>query len=1003
MDQSEPGKSTRTNQIVNNLSNESMNTNNEDDGEYRVRDTDTEDQTTSDDPNLGPTETLSLDTDTSTGNLDVREPRLTGDDTQNVVPGAIVEGDLSPTTYDVRGEFCNLPSGEVTGPSLAFVSSPQREEDTIDMDESEIPLDDGLSQMDDSYEQSEEDAIFQEYISLANLPNPPRRIPRQNVKDFVAAIERVSKKFLEKKNIRTLFDILRILKTVFDPFLTKRKTSLVREALRSYPQVELPDPGERQRKRHVAKPLNLQAEKIRRAESYLKDGFLGKAMRMLTSTKVPVEITSEVYLHLQTLYPEQDLEEGRVQYDAIPDKPDSEDIMRSLKKVNLDASGGPSGWNYRHLKVATRSPSFVKFLTEYSGMMAMNEAPGRRMMTIADGIVLAEPKEKDPKKVRPISMGEVIYQICSSTARKKNREPGDLLPNQLGSGTPGGVEPLIKIQKDFFYVDEEYIPEDVILGDRSNAFNTKKIKKVRTGLSKYNPKNGPLFEFCYGKPNIILIKKKETGWKLQLVTTCLRQGDSNSTYWFQIGDRDEISELDDRLGDTSMVWTYVDDVYVFNIKPEEEDEDNDPDPPPDPPDPDPDPLRESPMEIIMNTLENINPRKTKQMTKKKVLTEGYETLGGFIGPRIKRLQHLTKKLYELRRTIKKLDPLQKQTQLLLLRQCVIPTLNHTMRNVDPLGCEQIYKDMKQIIAERISKLADTPIRGVNPKYKRKGRRPTSNGYPNMTLVGLPVRHGGLGMGDQELQARIAWGASQSKAKWLINKWKGMATKPPRSQKQRMEQHWIQASNEMMRSLYRPAAIRVAMNAEKSASSWMTTIPMTKALQLTNGEVRRGLRSRLLYGDDKVNETKREKIKKTIVDEFKAAEYEATQTTASTTHTIPGDPNTWLPDSVVDPMAISVQTFNVEGIKISNPPDNTGHILKYYQKKVHEAVKKLQIKRSKSRYYEGYIYFPMFISKTGAFLGRTREWIKQMKQRSRLNKTPSPITQLVSVQSIKSLC
>ena len=932
--------------------------------EYMVSDTDSNTEYQSQNPTSGETPDTNTSERISTG-TDEDEPQV------------------EVETFD------NDPETDVT---LNTNPQPNPDEPQISTEEEGQQNEDEWEES--SYEETEEDIITREYIQLSDLPNPPRRIPRQHVKDFVATVERVSKKFLERKNLRTLFDILRLLKTVFDPFLTKRKTSLVREALRLYPQVELPDPTATGRRRRIPQSLNTQEEKVKRAESYLQDGFLGKAMRMLTSTKVPVPITTEVFMHLQSLYPEQDLDEGKVHYDAIPDKPDKDDIMRSLKKVNLDASGGPSGWNYRHLKVATRSKSFVEFLTVYSGMMATNEAPGRKIMTIADGIALAEPNEQNHNKIRPISMGEVIYKLCAITAGKKNREPGDLLPNQLGSGTPGGVEPLIKIQKDFFFEDD-MDPEDLDIVDRSNAFNTLKIKKIRKGLSNHNPKNGPLFEFCYGSPNIILIKECKKGFKIQIITYCLRQGDPNSTYWFQVGDREDLEELIDRLGHDSMVWSYVDDVYVFNKKPDEDEEHEEPDPPPDP-----DPDRESPLEMIMNTLENVNTNKTKRITKKQVMDHGYETLGGFIGTRTKRLQHLTKELYKLKALIKSLDPLQRQSQLLLLRQCVIPTLNHTMRNVDPRGCEQIYISMKKMIATKISKLAEAPIR-LDPRHKRRTHTP-SRGYPNIDLVGLPVRYGGLGMGDQELQSRIAWGASQAKTKWLINKWQGQSTRPPRSQKQRMEQHWIQASNELMRSLYRPQAVRISMNAEKSASSWLTTVPMTQSMELTNDEVKRGLRSRLLYTDDVINETKRGKMKKTIIDEFKAAEYEATQTTTSTKHSTPDDPNTWLPDSVVDPMAISVQTYNVESVNTPNPPNNTKNILKYYQKKVHEAVTKLQIRRVRSRYYEGYTYFPMFVSKTGAFLGRTKEWIKQLKQRARLNKSPSPVTQLVSVQSIKSL-
>ena len=123
----------------------------------------------------------------------------------------------------------------------------------------------------------------------------------------------------------------------------------------------------------------------------------------------------------------------------------------------------------RHLRVAMRSPEFTAFMTTYAGMMAEGTAPGRDIMTASEGITLEYTEH--PDKLRPINLGEVIYQVCAGTSMRKNREPGDLMDSQLGSGTANGVEPLIWLKKE--HLEGKRWPADGVLEiDRSNAYNT---------------------------------------------------------------------------------------------------------------------------------------------------------------------------------------------------------------------------------------------------------------------------------------------------------------------------------------------------------------------------------------------------------------------------------------------------------------------------------------------------------------------------------------------------
>ena len=895
-------------------------------------------------------------------------------------------------THLTRMTSKNMDTEEPTsGPEEeeSSVQEPTPQKENEDTSDENTPTDE-----DNEQPMTEEDAIMDEYLNLANLPNPPRRIPKQHVKDFVTTVERLSKTFLKKKDLRSLFDIIRLPKTIFDPFLTQRRTNLIRRALRDFPNLETATYDAEGRKRYIPKDEGPQG-KIRRAKSYFQDGFLSKAMQALLSTKKPVTITTEIYLQMQKLFPEHDLDDGKVQYSIAPQKPDEEDIMRAVKKMNLESSGGPSGWNNRHIKVALRSPSFVKFLVLYSGMLSTGEAPGRDIMTVSDGIALAEPNETDPGKIRPISMGEVIFKLCAKTACHKNRKHGDLKSTQYGNGTMGGAEPVIKLKKQWIMDTPEY-SESFIDADRSNAYGTMEIKNIRESLAEHNPENGPLFEWCYGKVTRILLKTTN-GRKIMLWIKCLRQGDPNAGYFYQSGDRKRLEALENKLGGKSIVTSYFDDVTVFNKKrdPDDEEEENEDDED-----------KESPMEAIMNTLPNINVSKTKKVTPNSIKENGYETLGGFIGTREARRNHLKKKIQEFKHAVDQLRPLQKQAQLVLLRQCIVPRLNHLMRNMDPSGCDDLYQQIKRVIAQKVHQLVETPIQ-LNLRDTRRGYAVNPTGYTHPTrsdLISLPLRYGGLGLSDPQAQSKIAWQASQEKNKWILDKWFGEpTTRPPKQQKHRMEDYWQRASNNLLTSIYRPSALRISVNAEKSSSAWMSTIPTTKDLLLSDDDVKRGLKSRLLLTSaDKIHPMKRRKVSQIIINEFKAAEYEAVRISQNTQYTTPEDPNTWASDSVVEPMAISVSTFNITNTAAPDPPRSTRSYLKYYQRKVHEEVTKLQQKKVRSRHYEGYTHFPIFLSPSGSFLGKTRKWIKEMKQRSRLNKTPSAITQLVSIQCIKSI-
>ena len=184
------------------------------------------------------------------------------------------------------------------------------------------------------------------------------------------------------------------------------------------------------------------------------------------------------------------------------------------------------------------------------------------------------------------------------------------------------------------------------------------------------------------------------------------------------------------------------------------------------------------------------------------------------------------------------------------------------------------------------------------------------------------------------------GSVSEKCKYLVDKWMGKTVGPPPDpQKKLMEEYWRKASNQLMNRLTMDRCLKVATNAEKSASSWLNTIPHLPELHLADKEVAAGLRYRLLKRNAGLNLDKRKILHQRVLHEFKSAEYESKLVTMNTQHTQTEDPK-GISDSIVQPMAISIMNFNLTLVTrkdVPEPPENTTNWVSYYQKKLHKKT------------------------------------------------------------------
>jgi len=94
--------------------------------------------------------------------------------------------------------------------------------------------------------------------------------------------------------------------------------------------------------------------------------------------------------------------------------------------------------------------------------------------------------------------------------------------------------------------------------------------------------------------------------------------------------------------------------------------------------------------MLIDALIALNATKSEVISYSLIRSRGIDILGSFIGPKDTRREFLSKKIKELERVINLALKLPRQHTLLLLRECILTTLRHIPRTIDPIGLENEY-------------------------------------------------------------------------------------------------------------------------------------------------------------------------------------------------------------------------------------------------------------------------------------------------------------------------
>ena len=270
--------------------------------------------------------------------------------------------------------------------------------------------------------------------------------------------------------------------------------------------------GERRRQR-VA-----DIAQAKRVSNQLALGSVTRAAQALVRSKV-ADPTDEVIATLRRLHPVRD----------PPQVPETQQAAASIDAAAFSAllealprgsAAGPSGWTYEHIRAAAEAnESCSEAIRELLNTVISGELPQLPEL-LASTLI---PFEKPTGGVRPIAVGEVWFRLAGLCALSTCREVGlSLAPLQQGVGVAGGAQNIGHALEAATASDPELV---VVQLDFANAFNTLDRTAMLHAVAERAPALLPLATWAYSKPSELLLRDAPAGMQPIVSAAGVRQGD----------------------------------------------------------------------------------------------------------------------------------------------------------------------------------------------------------------------------------------------------------------------------------------------------------------------------------------------------------------------------------------------------------------------------------------------------------------------------------------------
>jgi len=655
-------------------------------------------------------------------------------------------------------------------------------------------------------EDSTSQSISTSYRQLAQLPTVFKPLPTHALRHFGHACERMASVYLAEPSDLALFDILALPKVGLAPALSSKTPAAVRTVLDAYPAVPWPE---------ISPSIHLEtrARTLRLVEA----GRLSSAARSLVGQAKIADTTPQVIADLEAKHPAGQLHPFGLATGPLPSKaPDLEDINLSLKRFASDTAPGVSGWTVPLLRQAIKLPQFGRFMVSLTASMAKGTAPGAAMLCTSRLTPLLKPDGG----IRPIAVGELFYRLATKAILKAAFKKDFLLPNQLGVGSKGGVEPIVRAVERGL---EGSLPQHythLVSLDFSNAFNTADRLEIATSLKAHAPGIYRLAKWAYNNSSDLLI-----GDQALKSAQGVRQGDPLGPLLFSLAIRPLLRRLMVHLGDDRLVLAYLDDIYVLSK--------------------DSTALADtySFFEKETTSLE-LNKRKCASVSFEDIKRNGFKLLGTVVGPPTTRLDFLNAATASVASKLDQLRHLPHQHALILLRQCIQQDVRHlqrTLKTDDLPGC---WAALDNRLSTEVKRLA-------------AGRPDASDTVD--ALVKLPARFGGLGILSHADCSAHAKAAAQDDSDAVLTPLLGVSARSEQpnttpepetlSQAARCSHMWKDQQDNLLKNMDDKARKLLVEAASPIGRKWISIIPYNPTLRLSDYDVATGLAYRLQSPSD----------------------------------------------------------------------------------------------------------------------------------------------------------
>ncbi|XMA16108.1 hypothetical protein WAI453_008899 [Rhynchosporium graminicola] len=366
------------------------------------------------------------------------------------LPSGAQEQRIGPTATTApstsRPSTTRLPSGaqaQRTGPIAASAPSSSRPAITrlpsvAQPTTGDDSLAEELAEHQAAIRVSLEKPAVQTLLAYSVIQVPEKRLHARQAILFTEAAQRAATAFLKQPREKQLLDFL-LLPRVLGVGLQKND---VAKTLKAYPTTlpELPETS-------TDPPVVSNDSAAKRAIKLLEKGFIGRASRALID---PTPLAPDTPETLKTLLSKHPIGHENPFSNANPAPGQNispEAIQKAIRSIDREKACGLSGWTRPLLDIAVNTgptSPVVKALAHLANMIRQGTAPGVDLLCASRLIGLQKPDGG----VRPIAIGDLIYKVALKAILATSFRPSMLLPNQLGVGSIGGVEPIIFLLDD---------------------------------------------------------------------------------------------------------------------------------------------------------------------------------------------------------------------------------------------------------------------------------------------------------------------------------------------------------------------------------------------------------------------------------------------------------------------------------------------------------------------------------------------------------------------------